>query len=478
LTTLSVVALRERARLPQRAHVAQWLSYAGLAWGAFAFGAVYPWAYWPLALLCLASGIAGLYGRDGLQLPAEGGWLGVSLAAVAAAALLQLVPLSVGVLGASSPRRLELLNQLDVRFALGLVNVHGLSLDPAATIRAVILYVGLGLLMLGLARCLSERSALRLLWVITWLGIALAVTGIVQRPLSTGSIYGFWKPLASGHPFGPFVNKNHFAGWIVMALPLVLGYFCALVSRGTQTVRPTLRDWVIWLSSREANQAVLAAFAVMLMGVALVLSLSRSGMLSLVVALLLGGSAAIRRQQGALGRSAIVGGLALLSVIIVVWSGTETIAARFGAADTVDLGSRLPIWRGGVRILQDFWLTGSGLNTYGVATLFYPAIVTGSHLAEAHNDYLQLAVEGGLLLGIPILVAIVTFALMVRRRLMASEGSAYWIRLGAVAGLVAVAVQSVVEFSLQIPGNAVLFAALCALALHRDSSIPPGSFLK
>src|SRR5256885_11545659 len=65
---------------------------------------------------------------------------------------------------------------------------------------------------------------------------------------------------------------------------------------------------------------------------------------------------------------------------------TTLFRSRFGAADTVDLGSRLPIWRGGVRILQDFWLTGSGLNTYGVATLFYPAIVTGSHLAEAHND--------------------------------------------------------------------------------------------
>jgi hypothetical protein len=51
---------------------------------------------------------------------------------------------------------------------------------------------------------------------------------------------------------------------------------------------------------------------------------------------------------------------------------------------------------------------------------------------------------------------------------MASEGSAYWIRLGAVAGLLAVGVQSGVEFSLQIPGNAALFTTLCALALHRD----------
>jgi hypothetical protein len=57
---------------------------------------------------------------------------------------------------------------------------------------------------------------------------------------------------------------------------------------------------------------------------------------------------------------------------------------------------------------------------------------------------------------------------MIRRRFMAAEGSTYWIRLGAVAGIVAAAVQSIVEFSLQIPANAALFATLCALALHRD----------
>ena len=406
----------------ERVRVAQWLAVAGLAWGAFAFGALYPWAYWPHAFLCAASGVAGLYARGGIQLPADGGRLVVALALVAAAALLQLGPLPADVLGASGPRRLEILNQVDAEFALGVVKGHGLSLDPAATIRAVVLYVGFVLLMLGLARCLSQRSALSLVWVIAWLGMALAVTGIIQRSLNTGLIYGFWKPPPAERPFGPFVNKNHFAGWMLMAIPLVLGYLGAIVSRAV-TVRSTVRDWVIWLSSREANQAVLAGFAVVLMGLSLVLTLSRSGMLSLAVALILWGYVAVRREHGALGRSAIVFGLAFSSILIVAWDGTDTIAARFAAADTVTFGGRLPIWRSALDMLQNFWLTGSGLNTYGIAALFYPDTISGRHLQEAHNDYLQLAIEGGLLLGIPIAVAVVTFALMVRRRFMASEGS-------------------------------------------------------
>ena len=47
---------------------------------------------------------------------------------------------------------------------------------------------------------------------------------------------------------------------------------------------------------------------------------------------------------------------------------------------------------------------------------------------------------------------------------------AYWLRVGAVTGLVAIALQETVEFSLQMPGNAALCATLCGIALHRAPS--------
>jgi O-antigen ligase len=427
---------------------------------------VYPWAYWPLALFCIAAGAVG-FATSRARLPSlEERRLSISLAAIAVAALLQTLPLPTAILEASGPRRLDLIGQLDVGFALGLAPTHALSLAPWATIRAALLYIALAVLMLGLMRCLSARSAVSVAWVITCIGIALAVTGVVQRPLYNGSIYGFWKPLTEGRPFGPFVNRNHFAGWMVMAIPLALGYCCGAISRATDTVRPSARDWLIWFSSREANRALLAALSVILMAVALVLSLSRSGMVSLAAGLIVCCAAALRRQQRTTGRAA-VSGAALVTILIVMWAGADTIAARFAVPDTVDLSGRIPIWRGALDILRDFWLAGSGLNTFGVTTLFYPTVVHGHHLAEAHNDYLQLAIEGGLLLGAPIVCALVVFGMLVRRRLAQSVGFAYWIRLGAVGGIAAVAVQSFAEFSLQIPGNAALFATLCALAAHR-----------
>jgi O-antigen ligase len=159
---------------------------------------------------------------------------------------------------------------------------------------------------------------------------------------------------------------------------------------------------------------------------------------------------------------------ACLVLFVVGWAGADAVAARLGSADPATINERLPIWRDTWHVISDFWLTGSGLNTYGVATLFYQTSVPIFHLREAHNDYLQLGAEGGVLLGAPILVAIAALVRAVRSRFVGSSGSSYWIRLGAVTGLIAIAAQSIVEFSLQMPGNAALFAVLCGIALHRD----------
>ena len=70
--------------------------------------------------------------------------------------------------------------------------------------------------------------------------------------------------------------------------------------------------------------------------------------------------------------------------------------------------SRIPLRRRHVDS-RAFLGTGSGLNTYGVATLLYPAVVPAHHLREAHNDYLQLVIEGALLVGVPMLIAIAGF---------------------------------------------------------------------
>jgi len=438
-----------------------------LAWGALAFGSVYDWAYWPLAVGSLLCGAFALFPRTHVpRVPSASLMIGLTVVAIAAA--VQLVPLPESILDVVSPRAGDLLSELDIMFAARATDRHAMSIAPSATITALALYAAFAALMLGVARAVSLTGARRVVACIAGLGIVLAVIGIVQRPFYDGRIYGFWTPVMTGSPFGPFINKNHFAGWMLMALPATFGLLCAGVARAMPRVDTDWRRRILWLSSAEASHVLILAAAAAVMALSLVLTMSRSAILAFAASVSLTSWWAIRRLPSGWGRFVVAGYFIGLVVFGVGWVGMDAVVARFGSANPATINERLPIWQDTWRIIADFWLTGSGLNTYGVATLFYQTSVPDFHLREAHNDYLQLAAEGGLLLGVPILCTIATFARDVRRRFVESTGSSYWIRLGAVTGLIAVAFQSTVEFSLQMPGNAALAAVLAGIALHRD----------
>lgn len=437
---------------------------ATLAWGAGAFGSPYPWAYTPLLIASTTLGLTGLW--LGRRSSATSALLLTGFTFIALAVAAQLVPLSMNLVAALSPQGAIILAQRSPLASLVPSPSHSLSLDPSLTQLGLAFFGGFVLLLLGTARVLRRESANRLAGAVVILGAMLATIGIVQQATFNGKIYGFWELVQGGAPFGPFVNKNHFAGWMLMGLPVALGYFLALVSRGMHGRKSGLRNLVLWFSSEAANRAILTAFAILMMALSIVLTMSRSGITACAFALVIAGSVTVRRQVGASRRTLAVGYLVFLVVGVVSWVGLDQIATRFAQMDPTSINERPAIWADTIRIARDFWLTGTGLNTYGVSTLHYQTAIPGQHLAQAHSDYLQLAAEGGLLLGIPIVVTILAFVLEVRRRFREDVGSIWWIRMGAVIGLLAIAIQSIGEFSLQMPGNAALFAVIAGMAIH------------
>jgi len=448
---------------------ARWLLIAAIAWGAFAFGAVYPWAYWPLAIAALAVALAGIFA------PAPRGWqrldlagLTLALGALILAAAIQLVPLPYATVSSISPEAPSIIAQLDPAAGLGLGPRHPLSIAPANTLAGLGVIASLALLVVGAARLLSISGAASMARAITVIGVLLALTGIIQQPLFTGKIYGFWAPMQGGSPYGPFVNKNHFAGWMLMGLPVTLGLLLGGVARGMRGARPGLREKVLWLSSPDASSLILLLGAAGIMALSLILTMSRSGMLAAALVLVVTGVWALRGYRTTAHKLA---GIALLSVLILAaigWAGTTAIANRFSSGSTTDLSGRVDVWEDALRIARRYPLVGTGLNTYGLATLFYQEFNLSAHYAQAHNDYLQLAAEGGLLLTVPAAACIAALIVIIRRRFKQEiSHSTYWLRAGAVTGLAAMALQETVEFSLQMPGNALLFVVLCAMALHR-----------
>jgi O-antigen ligase len=432
-----------------------------LAWGAGAFGSPYPWAYRPLLAAVTVLGVAGWW--LGWRRPIAHALLW-ALVLVAIATTFQLVPLPNPILSHLSPHAPPLMAQQSLSFGLGLEQSHSLSIAPDRTRLGLVFFVCLSIFLTGIAKGLTRSSAKHFVTGIALLGTALALFGIVQAATFNGKIYGFWELVQGGAPFGPFVNKNHFAGWMLMGLPVAAGQFFAIVSSGRSAGRG-VRETLLWFSTNAASRALLSAFAVAIMMLSLAMTVSRSGMLAFIAATLFGVAVVIRRRD--VHRTLLIAYVLVMVVGAVSWAGVDPIVRRFAQLDLMtNIDQRPAIWADTTRIAKDFWLTGTGLNTFGAATPGYQTSTPNEHLREAHSDYLQIAAEGGVLLTVPVVVAIGALVIAVRRRIAEDEGSMRWIRIGAMTALVAIAVQSLVEFSLQMPGNAALFAGVAGLAVH------------
>lgn len=396
----------------------------------------------------------------------------------------QMVPLPAPLIARWTPVRDAFLRQQDVLYALEAPAVsHPLSINPGATIVALACAAAFSLFLLGTARMLSlGGTALAFVRSLVAFGLLLALFALAQNLALAGQtgeghvvyIYGFWPDPYVNKPFGPFINKNNFAGWMLMAFSLALGYLAAKISRLSRKTRSDWRNRLLSLSSRDGAEVLFAALAAMVMGVSIVASMSRSGMVAL--AAILAGLAWFMPQSGGAMRRrrfARVAAAALTLAILSAWVGTETIAARFRDRSDASMAGRLIAWKSAAHIIRDFPIVGSGFNTFDRAMLVYQQGDPINFWEEAHNDYLQIVAEGGAVGGALTVLAIGVAAVEIRRRFREESPlhSSYWIRIGAVTGLCAIAVQEIVEFSLQIPANAALFAALVAIALHRSPRV-------
>jgi O-antigen ligase len=462
-----------------------------VAWGALTFGAVYDWGY--LALLAGAVIVGGLgvgrsvpRARRGINLPVL-----ATIVVVGVAISAQLVPLDRATIVRLSPATDEFLRQYDLAYATRVAMdtrdrgvapvrdarpsrrveiVHPLSIHPEKTRLGLLFIAGFGVLLLGLTRGIGGRELRVFTPGLAGLGVLLSLIGVVQKALWNGKVYGFWQPLNSNTgAFGPFINRNHFAGWMLMAVPLVLAYFVAHVTKGMVGVKPDWRSRLAWFSTRDASKAVLMGFSVLVMTLALALTLSRSGIACLLLALLISGFNVLRRQETTAKQRWLVFYVGGAFVAALGWAGFDAVAARFAEMD-LGLGGRAGAWADAWRIHEMFPVFGTGFNTYGTATLLLQRFQTDLvHFVEAHNDYLQILTEGGYWVAVPALALVGTIVWQVRARFRENldDRTGYWLRLGAVTGIVAMAFQELVEFSLQMPGNFVLFTVLCAIAIRR-----------
>jgi O-Antigen ligase len=379
---------------------------------------------------------------------------------------MQLVPLPPQIRNALSPSAYGVEQNLEFERQIA---ARPLSLDPGATAWALSFGIALVLIFWSARSLFGRGGSVRAVTrFIGWFGLALAIIMFVQRAVTPGLIYGFWTPITrASHPtpLGPFVNRNDIATWLMVACPVVFGYLIARVSS------KIVEDGRLDVESLADSRTLWLGASVVLMTAALLSSLSRSGLFGGTAAACVLALLASRRVP----RSRMAWSLVGFGVLIAVASFYVNVAAlaeRISYTLPSNLGGRLTVWRETWPIARDFPLTGIGLGAFERAMLVYQQSTRLIFFNHAHNEYLQLLVEGGLVLVVPAFLALVGALVAAGAHLHADRTPIFWIRAGAVSGLAAVAAQNVWDTGLRMPANAVLFAIVAAAAMFRPAATP------
>jgi O-antigen ligase len=361
----------------------------------------------------------------------------------------------------------------DASLRTGVKVWRALSADPHETRQWVLRMFALVLVGAMLLRyTFSERRLRLLIYLVIGIGVASAVFGLVRK--TTQHEAGFFLPyLMPGFGYGQFINNNHFAFLMEMGLGLALGL---TVGGGVRRDRLTIYLGVI-----------------LLMGMSLVLSNSRGGILSLLcqlifVALLFplvrplresfigdSGSTKWARyiRESLLVRALLIVCLISTVSIGIVWVGGDPLLGRLEAIPG-EIGirtegarwgeRRIEIWRATWQLIRANPITGVGMGAYWAAIPQYHDASGEFTPQRAHNDYLELIASGGLV-GLAI-GAWFVFALIrsTNKRLRSGDRFRRAASFGALVGFCGVAFHSFVDFGLHTTINAVLFMVLVVIA--------------
>ena len=432
--------------------------YIAIWTAVLAFGGASPPFFFPTQFIILGLGVLIL--SASLRTPGDDNHFPILIPfSLIALVLLQIFPIPVFLgLRSAAPSS-----------ALATQRGNALSIAPYQTVSALLLlitYVTTFYLVLWI--CERREAKRRIVYALLALGAFEAFYGLVQYLTGWQQIFLYVKKYYVQDATGTYINRNHFAGFLEMALPFAITTGLRRASalrRGVQRSETKARSL---LSSPELLPLAGLLFLAIAIFAGLVFSRSRMGILSSVVSiavvLVLAGSSSTSKGIGA-----VVAALFFLGVMgIVVWVGTDAVINRFeilGQEYSQAGQNRISIWRDTLGLIRQHPLLGTGLGTFSVAYTSVQTVFLTQLVDHAHCDYLEVASELGLPGAMLLFGSIFWILARAVRRYRKSEDnfdSVVW--LGCIGSIAAILLHSLADFNLYIPANAVVLAVTLALA--------------
>lgn len=322
-----------------------------------------------------------------------------------------------------------------------------ISIEPFATqTTAMHIFALCAFFAVALVSLDSAVRLRRLVTIITVFGFVYAFYAVLQSVLSPAKIYGIYAPQA-GTPFGSFVNRHNFAAVMEMMLAVPLG--------------------LLFVGAVRRDKLLLHVVAIALMASSLLLSGSRGGLVALVIEIIIL-VILTTRSRGRKNVLLKIGLSLLLAAAAVggaIFVGGDTSLTRFAeSAEGPDITSnRTQLWAETVKLIRDHVPMGSGLGTFGQAYTPYDPSSGYERAEQAHNDYLQMLADAGLV-GLIIGALFLFWFFREGVRNVKSENTfRKGVAVGAFAGCCAILVHSVFDFVLHVTAVSVSFLTLMAL---------------
>ncbi|MGI9035296.1 MAG: O-antigen ligase family protein [Pyrinomonadaceae bacterium] len=355
---------------------------------------------------------------------------------------------------------------------LSIPATYSISLDPYAT-RFFIILLFVNLIFFAAAlNFIDSRKKLRLIvFTIIIFGSLMAFFGVIQSLASSNpnSILGI-RESSGALPFATFVNRHHFAAFMNMTIGLTLG--------------------LLYGGATKKDKRLLLIIALILMGIALIFTGSRGGILSLfgVVGFVVlinilqkDGDDEFDEKPSFFRRNFILigGGLALILVLFgsVLMLGGDSWLMRgvgLGGGEADISNGRTHFWFVALQIILHHPILGAGLDAFGAAFPQYDTWNGNFRVEQAHNEYLQILADAGIF-GFLCVAAFIYFLFKKGLRIVRTSGDVFRksVATGALAGCFGILIHNFFDFPLRTSSNGLFFlmlAALATISIKEDST--------
>jgi O-antigen ligase len=346
-------------------------------------------------------------------------------------------------------------------------SLRPISIYPFATkteLLKLLSYIGLFYLVTN-----SQYTRKQVNWliaIIILVGCFEAFYGLLEYISGHQYILLYKKKYYTDCVTGTFINRNHFAGYLELVIALTVGVMVYQWHRLPDNMSRGIRGIILRLAGEQGGKLAFLGLGVILMLLAVIGSQSRMGILSITFSLVLM-SVFWLFQAGGKSFLKFVYLLFLAGCLAGMWLGPEPLINRFSLLrqEARYERSRVSVWHDTLCLISDFPLLGSGLGTYRYIFPKYRQVRTQGNYQHAHNDYLELAAETGLV-GFAMLMTLAGYFIYLLIKKWRRRNSIYvkGISLGGLGGLAALLFHGMADFNMHIPANPLLLSIIMGIS--------------